>query len=1306
MGGAFGNFSLGPITPGASAAEKKPSVGSVRGESRFKNLLSKSSSEDVNSVGKEKQSTTGLGRLSETEDDSSHPVPDQVAQGRAARSGTNPFFEPRSGSAALGGEEAPSSTGIEQFAPSSIGFPSSTGASNFQDLMPTSQQPALQPPPNRETASPTNTNPYQSPQRGQQLNQGDLGAETSDFRQAHLPDLSELHDDAGNATFLAYLQRGSAAEDPLGDRSQTSSAGANRGFSGLGPLMHSLSSSGGGWPPVASTAPGDTANCGSAFPATFGDPIFGSMADLQSPNLSTLGAGSFFGSHTGGAAPGFAGAGNRPSKLHSLFPPAMQDQMRDDQSRQELPSNEGVAQPQGPTLPEGAAMSNQQGAPPMVQVPSGAAPGQGVTTSIGQSHFEQPSQIPQNAAPQPNAANSQLPPAQQRQMVMPDRMRWIYRDPQGATQGPFSGLEMHDWFKAGFFTADLQVKKVEDTEYEPLATLIRRIGNSREPFLVPQIGVPHGVPSQPNNGWSGSGGSGGGGSAPAAAAAPAAPAATSGGGGGPNGGVQPPFPSSFPNFGTTLTAEQQNALERRKQEEQYLMARQKEHLQQHQTMMKQMSMPSMPSIPPPPMHPQQLQHHGSGHSLNSQPSYGSITSPTGGMPPPMQAPIQPPQQPQAMPGYYEQPPLMRQNTMPNLTPQMHPPDVARGSQEDLPTMMDRMNVNPSAPQPPFAGGAEQPENTLHSQQVAAMLQDRARLQQEQEQFDMNNQTDSIFDQHAREERLRQFHALRGSSDEELAARRADGLPTHPAGPPDDARQLQQQQYQYQQGGEILESGYEIQRDQEPTLSLAQQVQKTASDQLQQQQQQAQSAAGQTESPWKVETGMPQPFPPPPRTLESPLPAPSPQRSRQNVADALAAEMRSESQASAEAPPTSIAPWAKEHNEAPKGPSLKEIQEAEARQAAKMEEAASAARRAHAEQEHAAAAAADQGTSPAPGLPSTANWASGGSAPAAPATGTGSAWTKPLAGRAQPSSNQGVPKKTLAQIQKEEEARKQRQTGAAATATNNTHGAMPSPAAAPAVKRYADLAGKATPPSTAAATATAPTAASSVGDAWTTVGAGGKPKAPPPAPAPAPAPTVQRSVTAAASSVATAAGKPYPPAAPTRSATLGSGATAPNPGKAMEELTKWAKMMLGRGLNNSINGKLAPLPFTFYLFLLVVFFLRSANVCSGCLVGDFVQQLQILPAEVEIISDSVYANSQTLDGRRFAEEYVRRRNLAERGIMDTSAPSAGSFGPSTEQASSSSGWNEVAKKGPSNANHDDDSDSAAFKVVAGKKKGKR
>lgn len=98
--------------------------------------------------------------------------------------------------------------------------------------------------------------------------------------------------------------------------------------------------------------------------------------------------------------------------------------------------------------------------------------------------------------------------------------------------------------------------------------------------------------------------------------------------------------------------------------------------------------------------------------------------------------------------------------------------------------------------------------------------------------------------------------------------------------------------------------------------------------------------------------------------------------------------------------------------------------------------------------------------------------------------------------------------------------------------------------------------------------------------------------------------------------------------------------------------------------------------------------------------DFVQQLLLLPAEAEIISDSVYANSQTLDGRRFAEEFIRRRKLAEKGIADPVNTSA-----FTDQKSASGGWSEVAKKS-SNQPKQEEETAAAFKVVAGKKKGKR
>jgi PERQ amino acid-rich with GYF domain-containing protein len=107
------------------------------------------------------------------------------------------------------------------------------------------------------------------------------------------------------------------------------------------------------------------------------------------------------------------------------------------------------------------------------------------------------------------------------------------------------------------------------------------------------------------------------------------------------------------------------------------------------------------------------------------------------------------------------------------------------------------------------------------------------------------------------------------------------------------------------------------------------------------------------------------------------------------------------------------------------------------------------------------------------------------------------------------------------------------------------------------------------------------------------------------------------------------------------------------------------------------------------------------IANLSLVDDFVQTLLSLPAEPEILADSVYANSQTLDGRRFAEEFIRRRKLADKGIIDPS--SSGTLSNVGNDGKASSGWNEVAKKGPVPK---EDNSNSAFKVVAAKKKGKR
>ncbi|OAL72431.1 GYF domain-containing protein [Trichophyton violaceum] len=1183
--GAFGNFALGNVGS-QGGTDKKPGFGSVRSESRFKNLLSKSSSEDVAGSGNNKDkspSGTGLDRLPEAEDDGPRDSAEETLRNRPSRSETNPFDERRSGSAALGGQEI---GGIDQFGLSSFGMPGGTSA--LRDLVASSQSPNHA---HHEPMSPTHTNPYQSPRGDRTADNGVVGTgdadnEGSDIQQhARLPNIGDLRDDSGHGSFGSMPRPGLVSDIPAADRSQTSSVGANRGFPGLGGLggLGSLGNSG-GWPTTSAT--GTPTRERTAF--GFGDPIFGPMSELQSPSNSALGGGGLFGSQTSLSN---MGGGSRPSKLGSLFPPAMQEQMRNEQSH----SKDEPGKPQDPFMSLENPVSLPHPSTTTSHTPTVTAGGT-ITIPPGPGLLDNGNGNQYGAS-----ASNQLPPAQQRQMVMPDRMRWIYRDPQGNTQGPWSGLEMHDWFKAGFFAAELQVKKLEDAEYEPLAQLVRRIGNSREPFLVPQIGVPHGPPMNQPGPWGNSSQS-------------------------QTGAVQPPFANSFPSFGTTLTAEQQNALERRKQEEQYLMARQKEHLAQQQALMKmqQIQGPAHPINP-------QLQHHSSAHSLQSQPSFGSITSPSAFQPTPMQAPIQPPH---SVPAFFEGP--MRQNTGPP-GPQSGAPDFSTG-QDELPALLDRMNVNRGAGQfgfnstGAFPSAPQDPQAQAHNQAVTTMLQDRSRLQQEQENFNKAH-PESIFDQQAREERVRQFHALR-IADEDIPVRRTEEPANH-------REPSQEQQRPLQERSPASKDQPPFQQNNEQELTLTQQVQNAASAQRLQQQQQQQLASSEVESPWaKVDSGLPQPFPPPPS--QSPLPAPAAQRNRQHVADNLAAETRSQAQTPNEVQTTSIAPWAKEHIEPSKGPSLREIQEAEARKVARLEELAVSARRALAEQER-----ANPPPAPAPGLPSTANWARSGNANSSSDT---SAWSKPAGGKNAGVPASTAPKKTLAQIQKEEEARKQRAAAAAAAASAaNSLGT-------PAGKRYAELASK--------MTAQQPTAAASSG-AWTTVGASGKAKA-----APVSTAVNSRNVPGLTPSPTPAT---KPKTIMTRNVSMGnSAATTAN--RPTEELAKWAKNALEKGLNSSIN------------------------------VDDFVQQLLFLPAESEIISDSVYANSQTLDGRRFAEEFIRRRKLADKGIIDTA--SSGAFGSPAESKNSSDGWNEVAKKGNAAASREDQTTSnASFKVVS-KKKGKR
>jgi PERQ amino acid-rich with GYF domain-containing protein len=1195
--GSFGNFGLGGSGQG-TPGEKRTGLGNGRAESRFKNLLSKDSSEDLGAKTLEhKTSVSNLPKVNENEswrpmdrsDATAAPLEEAdedegVPSGSAALAAGSDLSPPNAHQG-LRGYDTPSrsSTRDRDFGFGAFGMTSDNAGGFGSGFLQSNQQTPGRPgvPAGNDPQSPTDTNPYKSPDHGAEQNREQQ--DTPDIPSAPLPGLGGFGGDSmhqpglGGLGALPNLGR---HQGPVSDdRSQTSSVGPNRGFTGLGGLGQF-----GGGSPWPTSQPGlGTPGRQHANLSGFGGGMLGnSLADMQSPGLAGLGGASGMSPHIGS---GFGG-----SRMASMFPQGMQDQMRpgehEDRAGQGQFAGLGGLDVDNPFQGQGFG---------------GQLDGDQKTLEFLQE---------QMAHQQPgSSASNQPPPPQQRTMVMPDRMRWIYRDPQGQTQGPWSGLEMHDWYKAGFFSPELLVKKAEDADYEPLAQLIRRIGNSREPFLVPQIGIPHGqTTASPPGPW--------------AAAAPPAAAP-------PTGGAQPPFASSFPSFGTTLTADQQNALERRKQEEQYLMARQKEHLAQAQIAhrMQHIQGPHQGFAPGGTSQGGQLHRHSSAQSLHSQPSFGSITSPGGFQASPTQAPTA------GVPaGFFD-------NSFRN--PQAGLGAVGAGvdslghiTEEEIPSIMNRLNLGNRSAQPNQFGAPGQPfsqqqqSQDAHAQQVHQMLQDRARLNEEQAR-----QTAAEKDQDGQQapnERLQEFQQLQ----EEATQPRfqaASGKQTTNEQPSQAESSTTESSIGSPAPGQVEQA-----QTKEP-LTLTEQVQKAAS---------AKQSPAPTQQAWaKVDSGIPQPFPPAPS--QSPLPAPAAQRtSRQTVAEHLNAESRSRSQTPSTETPTTVAPWAKEPAGPPKGPSLKEIQEAEAKKAAEQEEVAAAARRA-ALQKELELQTAISAAPPAPGLPSSSTWAA---TSASPVPSGASAWAK--AAQPKPTSTAA---KSMAQIQKEEEARKRRVAAAAAQAQAVAMASVPSPAGG---KSYANLAGKVMP-----ASAQAPAAPGS--SAWTTVGAGGKtklPAAPSPAPAAARAPT-STALPAVQTAMASAVKK-----APSRSATMTGSSGAIN---AQEEFRKWAINELRPDLNPGLTAE------------------------------QFVADLIFFPTEAELITEAVHGSSSTIDSRHFAEEFIRRKRLADKGLVDTSTPPK-SGSPAN---AAPGGWSEVAKKGPPKVETPkEDPANGNFRVVPSKKKG--
>ncbi len=115
----------------------------------------------------------------------------------------------------------------------------------------------------------------------------------------------------------------------------------------------------------------------------------------------------------------------------------------------------------------------------------------------------------------------------------------------------------------------------------------------------------------------------------------------------------------------------------------------------------------------------------------------------------------------------------------------------------------------------------------------------------------------------------------------------------------------------------------------------------------------------------------------------------------------------------------------------------------------------------------------------------------------------------------------------------------------------------------------------------------------------------------------------------------------------------------------------------------------------------------ARILTETLVSNFLSTLEALPLDKAIIADAIYASSDIMDGRHFAEEFVRRKTLAEKGVTEKSP--AG--GVELRTSNAAGGWSEVAKKSsvPTFAGapvKEEAIQGAGFKVVPSRKKGKK
>lgn len=70
-------------------------------------------------------------------------------------------------------------------------------------------------------------------------------------------------------------------------------------------------------------------------------------------------------------------------------------------------------------------------------------------------------------------------------LLSPSLIQWFYIDPSGNEQGPFSGDMMQDWLSEGYLSFDLQIRRLEESNYKLLKEFCNIVKTFETPFKVP-----------------------------------------------------------------------------------------------------------------------------------------------------------------------------------------------------------------------------------------------------------------------------------------------------------------------------------------------------------------------------------------------------------------------------------------------------------------------------------------------------------------------------------------------------------------------------------------------------------------------------------------------------------------------------------------------------------------------------------------------------------------------------------------------------------------------------------------------------